>query len=367
MKNNDIVIRQITEKDIPHLEEFYKRMWKDVGVAKFSKRLEWIIKKNPFIPDNFGYPVWIAELEGMIVGHTAVLVIPFVFNGKEELASVCIDTIVDENYRGYGIGYKLNVARRKPNNLIMGIGIAPNHRNVYKKLGSTDGRQVFSLSYFRYIDKQAINRRVKSKFLSNVLAFVLKLKLANKKLEKRSIDSLQFEQVNYFDERFDNIWEKVKSKYDLAAKRTSTYLNWKYAEVPDLDYKRYIIKDKNGNNIGVLVYRKGSQEEDNVIIVSELFFVDFDEKYFISALQKVIGSEKNFSSINLYTADEFILNVAKRNGFKTVYTQKPMYYYADDVSTDFEKLKTYISRGESDIDQVGLVHQPYLKQLIQAK
>jgi len=49
-------------------------------------------------------------------------------------------------------------------------------------------------------------------------------------------DQWTFERVTSFDERFDRFWEKMMDRYPIMVARHRRYLNWRYAQHPDIKY-----------------------------------------------------------------------------------------------------------------------------------
>lgn len=381
MSNKEsIIIRKIRDKDFPNLYEFYSRVWPDIYIYKYPHRLNWIIKKNPFIPKGFNYPIWIAEVNGRIVGHTSALIIPYLVDGKEMLCSTSVDTIVDTKYRGRSLGQKLQLINRNSNALFVSIGIAPINQHIKSKQGNQYGQNVFSMHYFYGLDKSVINKAIRIKlaqkskllerivsslFLPNVFSNLLEYRMQSPKLSTKSI--LIYEEVQNFDSRFDLIWDKCRKNYELCAERTAKYLDWKYSKVPHLNYHKYLIKEQD-KNIGVLIFRVGNQDENYVVLVAELYFTHFNELWYKDAFGYLnyFFVKKNVTSINFYTTEKNIFNISKSLGFKHIETITPMFYSHNELSKKFAEMKTYISRGESDLDQHGLLHQPYLSDLVKA-
>lgn len=376
---NNIIIRQINDDDISRLEDFYKRVWPNNFEYKYPKRLDWKIKNNPFIPEDFGYPLWIAEINGKIVGHTSALIIPYFDQDHTYLASVSVDTVVDNEYRGLGIGQELQLVNRNSNELFVSIGIALINQHIKAKQGNKYGKEVFSLYYIYSLDKAVLNKGIINKIASkNILIskFVRKFHLSDlfvlfieKILKSKRVKSIKdniltYKEVVDFDARFDEIWDTCKKRYEFTAERTSKYLNWKYALIPDLKYKKYIIKN-NGTNVGVLVFREGDINENNAVLIAELYYICNNLEWFLDTFSFLdsIYKNKNITCINLYTTEEDVLNSAKQFGYKHIHSVFPM-YYSRNVNKIYDKLKTLITRGESDLDQLGLLKQPSLSQII---
>jgi len=379
--NQEIVTRKINEIDIPRLQEFYHRVWPDIYMYKFPERNNWIIKLNPFIPVDFGFPIWITEIDGKIVGHTSALIIPYIIENKNVLASTSVDTIVDPKYRGLRIGQALQLNNRNSNKLFVSIGIAPINKYIKAKQGNINGPKTYDLFYFYKLDKEAyilqlLNKiRTKSKItgkiiektgMLNLFLLLLENKLKSKNRKKITADEITITEVIEFDSRFDAVWDKCKINYDLCAERTKEYLTWKYLLVPHLKYKKFIIADKCGQNVGVLIFRVGDKSENHVVLISELYFTENNPDWYEQVFCFLRNSFNNtdVTALNMFTAELDVLRFAKDFGFRHIKNVTPMYYYSEKTDKNFCEMKALISRGESDLDQIGLLHQPFLKELI---
>lgn len=61
--------------------------------------------------------------------------------------------------------------------------------------------------------------------------------------------------IERFDERFDELWQRLRGVYGLAIERDSRYLNWRYADCPDGEYRGYTVERK-GRLLGWGVFRR---------------------------------------------------------------------------------------------------------------
>lgn len=379
--NQEIVTRKINDIDIPRLEEFYRRVWPDIYMHKFPERNNWIIKLNPFIPKDFGYPVWISEINGKIVGHTSALIIPYLIENEIVLASTSVDTIVDTEYRGLRIGQVLQLNNRNSNKLFVSIGIAPINKYIKAKQGNINGPNTYDLFYFYKLDIEAyllhlLNKiRTKSKIAEKIIEksgiiylflYLLENKLKSKIRNKHTVNDLTFIETTEFDNRFDEVWNKCRFNYDLCAERTKEYLEWKYSLVPKLKYKKFIIADKRGQNVGVLIFRMGDKSENHIVLISELYFTENNPDWYEQTFCFLRNSfnKSEVTALNMFTADFDVFNFAIKFGFRHIKNVTPMYYYTKKTEKNFCEMKALISRGESDLDQIGLLQQPFLKDII---
>lgn len=74
-------------------------------------------------------------------------------------------------------------------------------------------------------------------------------------LVERLLSGVEVQPVRRFDERFDELWQRVRGAYGIAIERTATYLNWRYADNPDGEHRAYAVS-RRGRLLGWGVFRK---------------------------------------------------------------------------------------------------------------
>ena len=68
--------------------------------------------------------------------------------------------------------------------------------------------------------------------------------------------------VKRFGAAIDGLWSDCSREYSLATVRNSRYLNWRYADRPDVDYKLMVVSDQlSDRTIGLAVMRFGWFDE----------------------------------------------------------------------------------------------------------
>jgi hypothetical protein len=83
------------------------------------------------------------------------------------------------------------------------------------------------------------------------------------------VDGLTVSQVSSFDERVDEFWARVSSRYEIMVVRNQEYLNWRYAAAPDMDYSIYIA-EKGGEICGYLVLRHMQREHIRLAAICDI-------------------------------------------------------------------------------------------------
>jgi GNAT superfamily N-acetyltransferase len=209
----------------------------DRGV--WLKWWRWMYKESPA---GEGL-IWLAEANGQIVAHYAVVPVLLKVGSHVEMAALSMDTMTHPDYRRQGLFQILAKeayldAGRRGINIIYGSPNIFSHPGLIK-LGWYD---VTTLKVWR---KQLnwgnlIRSKIKNRFLSGFLQTVAPV--AFDKILFRTHDhlpalGLTAVQIKSFDERFDKLWAGASDRYAIAIVRTMNYLNWKF----NSQGRRYLI------------------------------------------------------------------------------------------------------------------------------
>lgn len=74
-------------------------------------------------------------------------------------------------------------------------------------------------------------------------------------LVERLLSGVEVRPVERFDDRFDELWRRVRGAYGIALERDARYLNWRYAACPDGEHRGYAVERK-GRLLGWGVFRR---------------------------------------------------------------------------------------------------------------
>ncbi|MCD6398492.1 MAG: GNAT family N-acetyltransferase, partial [Candidatus Aenigmarchaeota archaeon] len=105
---NKIIIRQATLDDESLIANFFKKGFgKKKAVFKYPYRWAWIYKNNPFLHNDRLLPIWLAVDGNHIVGMACNMLLDFEVGQQVVKAGWGIDFRVLPEYRGMGLGYRL--------------------------------------------------------------------------------------------------------------------------------------------------------------------------------------------------------------------------------------------------------------------
>lgn len=94
------------------------------------------------------------------------------------------------------------------------------------------------------------------------------IKIFSKETFYKNVKGLTIDMPESFDNRFDSLWEKASKQHTIIGIRTSDFLNWRYIEPPDKNYKIFCLVNKSNEIVGYIVY---TIEKDICKIVDMLF------------------------------------------------------------------------------------------------
>jgi GNAT superfamily N-acetyltransferase len=257
-------------------EEDIYELWKNVYPSEQRNRNDWMRWWNWMYKQSpNGSNIWLAEDNGKIVGQFT-----FIFNnlkvGNEvKTAAFSIDTMTHPDYRHQGVMATLarngidELAKAStyitygfPNELAYPIDIKIGFFNI------ADLRSMIMILNWKNI----LSTRISNNFLlipCTIIGKVLSkiLFIATKVPE---IKDLQISQVSQFDERINAFWARISGNIPIMIARSKSYLNWRYATVPNIIYTIYLA-EKNQDICGYLVLRYRQINNMNVAVIYELF------------------------------------------------------------------------------------------------
>jgi GNAT superfamily N-acetyltransferase len=227
------------------------QLWRNFGSpwldASADRRLEWLYQQNPFGPAR----TWLAteSAGGEVIGCASVSPVRKHARGRAVTVGIAIDFTVEPSHRSAGAAVALQrvltrESRRagfawltaKPNRLAIPI-LA---RVGYRSIGGG------SRNWVKALDGDAETGA--------------------------HVDALFFDELaGTADERFDDLWNRTKSRYPVVGEKTAAYLNWRYSTCTAMDYRLYCLLDRGDRRLmGYIVYA----HMDKGAFIAELFADD---------------------------------------------------------------------------------------------
>lgn len=373
MVNNKITVRQATPKDKRAIFDFIREAYPDRYQYKIPERWEWEFESNPFRePDSL--PIWIAvdEKTGRIVGQSNALVERLWLDGRVYQLGWGVDFYVKPEYRGRGIGTRLQKANLEGNEIFMSLDMAKAAQHIKAKIGMKPLPPIpVYTRIIRHEPKSVLKTLVKrlapdNASLQKGLAVIFKILLVPyilaglltlrenwqdwMALDKLDL-SLAVPDVESFDASINALWRNVAPNFEALVLRDVTHLNWKFARQPLMEHTRFVARRENAI-LGYLVVRRSRVPERNAGTIVDLFAAPENENTIRTLLIHAIRyfrSEKVTYIRAANSAIEYQL-MLQSLGFKKTREVVPMIY----PPNAFSDKKWLLGMGDHDWDQYPL-------------
>jgi hypothetical protein len=267
-KHHDWSIRTFAEGDEGKILELWRAVHPERQVIEqpWLRWRRWMYKETPG-----GSKTWLADDNGKVVGQRSVIFRNLKVGNDVVKTWSGINAAVHPDYRHQKIYTTLHTISRsefKKTGIHISLGF-PNNNSfpLGVKLGNYNlgfGRKMVKVLKWDNI----LKTRIRSKF---ILQFcVLGSRVVNILLFRASrtqaIKGLTITQVSSFDKRIDTFWSKVSSQFQIILERSTNYLNWRFVNVPDTNYYKYIA-EKAGEIHGYLVLRYFQDEHKKKAVI----------------------------------------------------------------------------------------------------
>jgi len=240
------------------------------GVKRTTEQWFWEYKNNPF-----GHHIGVAEHNGQIVGHMALIPTYVKVGEKTVMGSQAVDLLVHPKFRRQGMFLALgkmltSEAGKKEIDITYGFPNAPAHSghlkydwfdvckvhelikpiNMNKMVDLLDQHRIP-----RFLSRYKISRDIIKPILQIILPIISFFSRIFNRIENNyNLRNAKICTIESFDDRIDDFWKKVSNYYPIIAVRNKKYLNWRYFEKPNVKYT-VLLAEKNEEILGYIVLR----------------------------------------------------------------------------------------------------------------
>jgi hypothetical protein len=81
------------------------------------------------------------------------------------------------------------------------------------------------------------------------------MRLGSAELWQRLPGGTRVEVVDRYDERFDDLWLRAAERFPILGDRSADFLNWRFADAPDVRYRALTLSDDDNRLRSYLVYQ----------------------------------------------------------------------------------------------------------------
>jgi hypothetical protein len=297
--------------------------------------------------------------EEVAIGSVGLMERRFHVHNRPVTAGQAVDMNVDQAHRSVGPALQLQrmaIEASKARELPFVYGLCDRRsqlvlrRTGYRLLGEV-GRWAKPLTSEPFLPGW-----LRSKWLRRPasMAADIAMRLGSAEHWQRRPRGARVEVVDRYDERFDRLWIRAAEHLPILGERSSEYLNWRFADDPDVRYRALTFIDADDELRGYLIYDlKGST----------VHVADFlcDESAHLSHLLPelfVIARRWGMESVVVESLiPDSIANLLKRFGFWRRPSNWPFLVYAPKAEAEewqaaglFDLGNWYLTRADVDTD-----------------
>lgn len=293
------------------------------------------------------------------IGAAAVFPRRLSVRGQTIVAGLAGDFSVDSEFRTLGPALKLQrhvaSAALEGKEAFRFLYGTPNRlsRPIFRRLGYS--RMCSCDRYIRILDaRYRYGRYIEGNPTINRL-YDLGLRCAAREQRYRRPEGIGVAIPAAFDERFDALWERVRTQYPVLHERTSRCLNWRYPESPVKKYEIFALAKDRRDLLGYIVHHR----RDNIARIVDLV-ADRSGLHMESLLAEFLRFAKMMKAGAVeirITAPPEDIEVLRRFGFQQPNREGFEYLAMPDPSGASEALAIdesdwYLTAGDTDFEMV---------------
>jgi len=370
------VIRQAIIDDKQAIWEFLMAAYGEFSRYKIPDRWIWEFLDNPLNDmSRKELPIFIAIKDGHIVGQLCAILGEMKIGDEIHPAVAGCDLIVLPECRGQGLAQALIQAVVEHYKIYLAISFAQSTKRIYYRMEPLRLDTIPTYIRFQHVSKESVvqflmqktanHPRIKSltklgcrlqaaTIISTAANFMIAVRDLLKQQTKKK-DRSEIKEVKRFENDINLLWDKINGKFKVILKRDKQFLNWRFSDIPQLDYRIFISKLDNVTK-GYIVVRKPSPVEWNVGVIADLF-ADPDDTATIEDLinHAVCFFGKNVTMIECPTTRLEFQRALSKFGFLKIGTHTPISFCKDErLRSKLQEWKSswHISKADEDWDQL---------------
>jgi hypothetical protein len=306
-------IDRFRPEDRRGVEQLYRRTYGTEAADSIRLRWDWA-RRNPATTSP--EPSYLIVREGPTVIATAPLTAVRVsIRGLEADGVWSGDPLVAAERQRRGLGESLLRAWDRQSGVTLGAALSDGTRFLLEKLRWPS--PVTLPCVVKPLSRRAL-RIPTWPMPVNRLVSVVTLPFVRVVARARPLRE-QVEVVRRFGREIDQLWERVAPRLDLAVRRDSAYLNWKFVEPPHVRYSIAILR-RDEEAHGYAVYRHLREPQGRVTQIVD-FLVDPEDERGLKTLLRWIDREaraEDSDKIRCYVLHARFRRVLRRSGYFVV-------------------------------------------------
>jgi GNAT superfamily N-acetyltransferase len=325
-RSNGCEVRKMREEDreavLGLVEDVYG---KDMSVQKMAQ-WRWLYERNPNNPPGGPRAMLVADGR-KIVGLFRCIPVPMKIGERYFTNDWNVDLMIHPDYRKHGLALDLARALLAEGDVNTGLPLTGSPTYVIlDKIGRFVDVGPFPQIVLP-VRKLPFARAVfKLPVVSHVAALVLgayySLVVGRRPYEADG--TIELEEIEAFDDAFDEFWERVHGDYPIIVKRDAKYLQWKFFERPDTSYTVYRAL-RSGIMAGYIVLRSDERFGVRTGFIVDILAKKDDVKTIEALVRKAIevfrGQNVDQISTQMFFVPTF-RGVFRKAGFVTKPTRR---------------------------------------------
>jgi hypothetical protein len=158
--------------------------------------------------------------------------------------------------------------------------------------------------------------------------------------------SLRVEVTDYYDARFDQLWEAGRERFAIVGERTADYLRWRFGQCSDTCYRTLCVSDAEDRLLAYLVY----SQRDDIGYIADFFFAEWEHfDVVLDEFVRLMRQERAKAIVTIYTGAAEVAGRLLRFGFhRRPSSWTAMVHTADSRLLDEENW--FLTRADIDTD-----------------
>ena len=367
-----LIVRQARAGDVDAIEQFIEEGYSQLAPYKIGARWRWQFLNNPY-RDRSGeaVPVWIALDGEKVIGQIAVQPTTVKIGEKIHQGGWMVDVLILPRYRGGGLANRLQDAVVQSVPLLLTLTMAPATRRLGARAGavtlgatrqftrwvrlSPSDVRGYLLLRLEHRPRLRSIARFACDWLLFSSVFALLGNLWTKPLVLPREPGVEIKEVASFGSETDALWNRVAPRYGALCVRDSKFLNWRFVDSPDLEYRRFLAMAA-GRVVGYSVLRRKTAVELRQGVIAEMFADPDDKTTLLSLLSHGVRHfGADVASIECASSRPEIATALRSFGFFPTRETAATCVVADaGLRAEVERLRDdwYFTKGDHDWDQV---------------
>lgn len=188
--------------------------------------------------------IWAYRRKGELVAHQGAMPVVLKVGNKNRTTGWFVETMTRESARGLPIGPMVVQKALEEMPFNISLGQTEYMRQLQYKLG---WHRVGVLDQYTFIPSYGVDL---SANLPWGLAYVVQYTLGalhrfRLRIARRRTDSYRVNAIERFEERHTTLWETMAPQVECGVVRDASYLNWKYLDRPDGEFKCYEVLQRD--------------------------------------------------------------------------------------------------------------------------